>query len=59
MKLGEKLSFSCLVAIQTVVVNVRMTSSNRKGIQDEGDELLTCGCFFPGNAVSSFKDLSL
>lgn len=58
-EVGEKLGFSCVVAIQTVVVNVEMTSSNRKGIQDGGDKLLTCGCFFPGNAVSSFKDLSL
>lgn len=57
-EVGERRGFSWGF-IQTVVVHVGITSSNRKCLQDEGDELLTCGCFFPGNAVSSFKDLSL
>lgn len=55
----EELNRSHVVAIKTVLVNSRVTSSNRKSIQDEGDELLTCGSVFPGSSVSSFKDLSL
>lgn len=54
-----RLNFSRVVAIQIVVVNIEMTSSSRKSIQDKNAELLTCGSFFPGNVVSSFKDLSL
>lgn len=56
--IGVKLKFSRVLAIKMVLVNIRKTSSSRS-IQDEGDELLTCGSIFPGNAVSSFKDLSL
>lgn len=56
--IGVKLNFSRVVAIKTVLVNIRKTSCS-KNIQDEGDELLTYGSIFPGNAVSCFKDLSL
>ena len=57
---GEKeRNGSHVVAIQVVLVNSRVMSSDRKSIQDEGDELLTCGSVFPGSSVSSFKDLSL
>ena len=56
---GQRLSFSRVVAILMVVVNNGMTSSSRGGVQGEDAELLTCGFSFPGNAVSSFKDLSL
>lgn len=58
-EVGQRLNLSHVVAILMVVVNNGMTSSSRRGVRDKDAQLLTCGFSFPGNAVSSFKDLSL
>lgn len=54
-EVGKKLSFSHVLAMQTVVVNIGMAKCSWKGMQDEGEEPLTRGYFFLAMLWIPFK----